>query len=39
MRIISQCKTKSIEFYNVALLRRDETLCKDCKPRYGTCRV
>ena len=26
MRIISQCKTKSVEFYNVALLRRDETI-------------
>lgn len=26
MRIISQCKTKSIEFHNVALLRRDETI-------------
>lgn len=26
MRIISQCKTKSVEFYNVTLLRRDETI-------------
>lgn len=26
MRIISQCKTKSVEFCNVALLRRDETI-------------
>ena len=26
MRIISQCKTKSLEFYNIALLRRDETI-------------
>ena len=26
MRIISQCKTKSVEFYNVNLLRRDETI-------------
>ena len=26
MRIISQCKTKSVEFYNIALLRRDETI-------------
>ena len=26
MRIISQCKTKSVEFYNVALLRRDESI-------------
>lgn len=26
MRIISQCKTKSVEFYNVVLLRRDETI-------------
>ena len=26
MRIISQCKTKSVEFYNVTLLSRDETI-------------
>lgn len=26
MRIISQCKTKSVEFCNVALLRRDEII-------------
>lgn len=26
MRIISQCKTKSVDFYNVTLLRRDETI-------------
>lgn len=26
MRIISQCKTKSVEFCNVALLRSDETI-------------
>lgn len=26
MRIISQCKTKSVELCNVALLRRDETI-------------
>lgn len=26
MRIISQCKTKSVEFCNVTLLRRDETI-------------
>lgn len=26
MRIISQCKTKSVEFCNVALLRCDETI-------------
>ena len=26
MRIISQCKTKSVDFYNITLLRRDETI-------------
>ena len=26
MRIISQCKTKSVDFYNVSLLRREETI-------------